>query len=192
MFTHAHIRNATIVAGILALAFTASLLFADYVAGNESVQDVVERFGYLGMLIVTIISGLNLFVPIPAATFTPIYVAAGFPLPAIILVLIIGTTIADGIGYLIGLGGKHLAAMRYPHFQERLCSFAKQHHALVLPFVFLYAALSPLPNEIILIPLAFVGFRFRTLLLPLVLGTIIYQSAVAYGAASIFSLLFFS
>lgn len=168
----------------------ATFFFADYVTENENVRAFVERTGYLGMLVISIIAGLNLFVPIPAGTFAPVYAAAGFPLPGIIAVLTIGTTIAGGIGYLIGALGKHVASLKYPKVQERIQTFACSHHALILPAVFLFASFSPLPNEVILIPLALAGIKFRHLLLPLIFGNLIYQTLYVYGTTSLFHYFF--
>lgn len=178
------------ILGIVALALTASFFFADYVASNDAASELVERFGYAGILAISIVSGLNLFIPVPAATFVPVFTAAGFSMPGIITTLVIGTLIADWIGYLIGVAGRHATEHHYPELQRRLRRFAKRHHRLILPGVFLYAAFSPFPNEILLAPLALIGTRFRALFIPLLLGTIAYQALYAYGAQGIFELLF--
>ena len=167
-----------------------ALVFADYVQESDAARALVERFGYVGMLLLSIVAGLNLFVPIPAATFTPVYIAAGFPLYGIIITLVIGTTIADSIGYLIGLGGRHLAELKYPKLREHIGAFAERHRVAVLPLVFLWSSFAPLPNETILIPLALAGMRFRTLIVPLLLGTIVHQTYLAYGLTSVFEYLF--
>ncbi len=186
----ARILKVLVIICIVALALLGSFLLADYVQDNGAAQALVERFGYLGILIVSIITGLNLFVPVPAVTFTPIYASAGFPLPAIVATLVLGAIIADTIGYLIGIGGRHITKETHPALQQKMESLALLHHKLVLPFVFLFAALSPFPNEIILIPLAFIGIKFRALFVPLLLGTIVYQTLFTYGITSTFEYFF--
>ncbi len=171
-------------------AMVAAFFLADYVRESSTAQMLVERFGYLGMLGLSIISGLNLFVPIPAATFTPIYTAAGFPLYGIIITLVVGTTLADSIGYLIGRGGKELVEENYPAIQKRIQRTAEKHSLYIIPGVFLWASFSPLPNETMLIPLALAGVRFRTLILPLLCGNIVHQTLFAYGLSSIFEYFF--
>lgn len=178
------------ILAIVTLAFAASFFLADYVASNGSARELVERFGYAGILAISVVSGLNLFIPVPAAAFVPVFTAAGFSMPGIITTLIVGTLIADWIGYLLGVAGRHATELHYPKFQKKLRRFAKRHHALILPGVFLYAAFSPFPNEIVLAPLALIGTRFRALFLPLLLGTIAYQILYAYGAQGIFDLFF--
>lgn len=185
-----HLLQLAGVTLLLGVALAASFLAASYVEQSAAAQSLVERFGYIGMLVVTIVTGLNVFVPIPAATFTPIYEAAGFSLPSIIAVLVIGTLIADIIGYFIGVGGRQLAEERYQGLERRLTRFATQHGRYVPLLTFLWVAFMPLPNEFVVIPLGVVGIPFRSLILPLILGNIVHQTLLTFGATALFGLLF--
>ena len=178
------------IALFLVLILVGSFFLAAHIQDNASARHLVEQFGYGGILLISIIAGLNLFVPIPAGAFTPIYVAAGFPLLLIILTITIGTTIGDSISYLIGVGGRHITKHAHPTLQTKMQSFAHRHHHLVLPLVFLYSAFSPFPNELILIPLAIIGIRYRVLLVPLLFGTVVYETLFAYGITSAFHYFF--
>lgn len=178
------------IALVIAAVLAGSFFLADYIRDNDTAQHLVEQFGYLGMLLIAIVIGLNLFLPVPAAAFTPIYVSAGFSLLGIIATLTLGAMIADAIGYLIGVGGRRITTHTHPALQEKMQLFAVEHHALVLPVVFLFSALSPFPNEVILIPLAMIGIRFRVLFIPLLLGTILYETLLAYSATGIFNYFF--
>lgn len=191
-----NVRNFSTIAKIVGLAallggaLTLSFFAANYVAQNDAAQALVERFGYVGILLISIIAGLNLLVPIPAATFTPIYEAAGLSLPAIIAVLVIGTFIADAISYLIGIGGRSLTAERFKDLQTRILHFAEAHRAVLPVMVFLYAAFMPFPNEAIVVPLGFIGVPFRLLIIPLLLGNVVHQTLLTYGAVTLFGVFF--
>src|SRR3989344_3560309 len=124
---------------LIAAALVGSFFLADYVQSNGTARQLVEHFGYLGIFLVALLIGLNLFLPVPAATFTPIFVSAGLPIPGIIVTLVLGALVADTIGYLIGLGGRHITRHTSPALQKKMQSFAERHHALLLPFVFLYS-----------------------------------------------------
>ena len=171
---------------IVAATLVGTFFLAHYVQDNNAAQNLVEQFGYLGILALSIIIGLNLFLPIPAATLAPIFVAAGFALPAIIATVVAGSMFADGVGYLMGVGGKRIAKHAHPAFQKKMQALARRHHTLLLPFVFLYATFSPFPNELILIPLAISGIKYRVLFIPLLLGTILYEAVIAYGLTGAF------
>ena len=179
----------------LILILTAVILLAiieatSFVHTDSGVQSLIAQYGYVGILVMAIIAGMNIFVPIPAATFTPIFAAAGLWMPLIVLMLIIGTTIADIAGYTIGRLGKEFTSEHYPRTYARIFSLNERNHALLLPFIFIYSAFVPFPNEAFLIPLALVGVRLRTFILPLILGTTVNQILFAYGIQNIFEALF--
>lgn len=173
-----------------ALVLVASLYLANFVANNDLAQNIVGQFGYLGILVIAIIAGVNVLLPIPAATFVPVFVAAGLWMPLIILALVVGTTIADYVGYFVGRWSREFAAATYPKTYARVLSLNERHHNLILPAVFFYAAAIPFPNEAIIIPLALVGLKFRTILIPLILGNLVNQTTLALGVSNIFELVF--
>jgi membrane protein DedA with SNARE-associated domain len=172
-----------IVAGLVTLSF----LTAEHVANSDKAIELVEQFGILGIIIVAFIGGLNLIVPIPVATLTPIFEAANFSLPTIIMCLVIGTTIADTVGYGIARLGSHASKKKFPQFQKKLRDFSTKHHKLILPGVFVWAVIVPLPNETILVPLGLMGYKLRLLLLPLIFGTILHQTLYVLGISNIFT-----
>jgi len=168
------------------LAFSA----ADLVSERADLQALVQQFGFGGIVFLALVGGLNLFVPVPAATFTPVFMEAGFSMLLIITGLVIGTTIADTVGYLIGRLGGRRTRYTYPHIHERLVRFSERWHVFLIPGVFLYAAIVPFPNEAILLPLGLMGFRFIVLVVPLILGTLVNQTALAFGFSNVFTFLF--
>ncbi len=175
----------------LFLAVVAAAFFlADFVSTNNIAQNIINQFGYFGVFVLAVISGINILIPVPAATFTPVFQAAGLWMPIIILTLALGTLVADLIGYILGKWSKSYVEEHYPHSYRRIAYLYEHHYTLLLPLVFVYAAVVPFPNEAILIPLAIMGFKFRQLVIPLILGNIVNQAALAYGASNIFMLLF--
>lgn len=174
------------ILAIILLAFYA----ADHVANSAAAQDLVEQFGILGIFVIAFISGLNLVVPIHAAAFTPIFSAAGFGLPTIVAVLVVGTTAADLLSYALGRWGRRTEGAHMDAIKVKIDAFAKRHRRFILPGIFFYAALVPFPNEAILIPLGLMGFRFIFIITPLILGTLLNQTLFALGFSSAFDLLF--
>ena len=179
-----------LIVATITIVWVLSLYLANYVSDNEMAQNMVGQFGYLGILVLAIIAGVNVLLPVPAATFVPVFVAAGMWMPLIIITLVIGTVIADYAGYFIGHWSRKFAKDHYPKTYRKVLSLNARHHNLILPFVFFYAALVPFPNEAFIIPLALIGIKFRFILLPLILGNLINQTMLALGTANIFELLF--
>ena len=173
-------------AGITAGAF----FLAGHLTESGWVEGFVSRSGIIGAIVVAFVCGLNFIVPVPPATFAPIFIEAGVSPYLVITGFVIGTTIADSLSYLLGWIGKTYAESAYPKTTERLHRFMDRHAYYVLPVTFAYFAFAPLPNEILLIPLALSGYRFRMLLIPMVLGSVFHHSLLVLGYQSVFEWLF--
>lgn len=168
--------------GLLAGAFA----LANYVTNNTAAQEFVGQLGYLGVFIAAVIAGLNAVVPIPAATLTPVFTAAGMTLPFIVVALVLGTVVADLTGFYFGRLSADTVATRYPKTYTFFTDLTNKHRHLVALVVLVYAAVFPFPNEAILIPLAIAGIPILSLIPSLIVGNIIHQSSLAYGFENIF------
>lgn len=185
-------RTSSVISGTLlilalVLLLSAALCAASYLREYPELQTTIAYFGYPGIIAISTIAGLNVIIPFPAASLVPIFTTAGLHLPFIIFCLTAGTVIADFIGYTFGrLSSTHLYST-YPRVIKTLETIYHKHQPLIIPVIFLYAAFVPLPNEVIIIPLAILGMKFRYLLLPLILGDFLNQALYAYGIQNVFS-----
>ena len=184
------ILKLTLLGLVIASTIVTAFYLAQFVYSNNTAQEIVGQFSYLGVLVIAVVAGLNAVVPIPAATFVPIFLAAGLWMPIIVLMLVIGTTIADLIGYFIGRVSREFVEGQYPKTYARVLLINEKHHRLMIPLVFIYSAFIPFPNEAMLIPAALVGLKLRVLIVPLVLGTLVNQVILAYGFSEVFGFLF--
>ncbi len=188
-------RRKQVLSGIVLLLIltgvaSIALFMAEAVLRNPELQRSIVSFGYVGVTLFATIAGLNVIVPIPAATFTPVFTAGGLTLSGIILALTIGTLLADFIGFAFGKLSRETVTTKYPTLVQRLESLYATRRHWVLPVTFLYAAFVPIPNEALVIPLAFLGIRWYTLVLPLFVGNFINQAIYAYGFQNVFWYLF--
>lgn len=176
---------------ILALiaVFIVVLFAAKTLSSNPELIELITKFGYFGVVLTAILAGLNTFVPLPAATFTPLFIASGLSVPLVIIALAIGTLIADSIGYFFGHVSRELIKEKYSKLFDFIQKFQERHSKLIVPLVFLYASFVPFPNEVLLIPLALGGIKFRKIIIPLILGNIVHQAVLIYGVTNIFPLL---
>ena len=169
---------------------TGAFFLASHLTESGSLGQFVAGSGIFGAIAIAFVSGLNFVVPVPPATFAPIFIESGVNPYLVVIGFVIGTTIADSIGYLLGWVGRGSAETNHPKLAKRLHEFMTQHTHLVLPLAFIYFAVAPLPNEIILIPLALSGYRYRDLLIPMIAGTIIHHPILVFGYQSVFNYLF--
>jgi membrane protein YqaA with SNARE-associated domain len=175
---------------LIVLIFVGVLFAANSLSDNPALLETIADFGYVGVLVTAIIAGLNTFVPLPAATFTTLFLNSGLDLYLIIVVLALGTLIADFIGFMLGYISRDLVLRKYPKIYSFATNIQENKQHLIIPVVILYAAFVPFPNEAILIPLALAGTSFKTLLLPLIIGNIIHQVVLIYSIGGISNFLF--
>lgn len=188
MFTpHISKTHALTAACVLLILFLA-IYASTYISQQSVLVDLVAQWDYIAVTIIGLISGLNAIIPIPAATLTPLFTAAGLAIPGIIISLVIGTMIADFIGFLLGSSTKGLIEQRYPKLVNFLNDLVTNRRKWLIPFVICYAAFVPFPNEAMLIPLAFSGIGFSRLFIPLLLGNLLNQALLVYGIDSVVSI----
>ncbi len=176
---------------LVVITITLGIAFlAEHLAPDHLDEALILQFGYVGIIIIGVIAGLNTFVPVPAASFTPLFLGAGFSFPLIILFLSIGTIIADIVGYIFGQWSREFFLSRHPRFFAYFSRQAERNTSHISLILFLYAAFVPFPNELMIIPLAFGGVRFRLMVIPLFIGNMLNHTMIALGVTSVFNSLF--
>ncbi len=171
------------------MIFSTSIYLTHYVTNDINAQIFVQQFGYIGVLLISFITGLSLISPVPAATFTPIFTAGGIPLFVTIALAVIGTMGANFISYYIGRLGHDFTNTHYPKIQKKIIRIYSEKKELLPYLVFGFAAFIPIPDEIYLIPLGMIGVKIRDFIIPLLLGTIFFQTVTAFGFQNVFQIL---
>jgi len=177
--------------GIFLLVFVSGMFYlANLVQENEALRETVVAYGYPGILIVSLISGFNLAVPIPAISFLPLFMESGLDFWTTIIVITIGVTIADTIAYFLGRFGFELTSgISEGKIFKKLASIHKQYPWGPPLLLFFFAALAPLPNEVLVIPMGFLGYRFIHIFPAVLLGNFIFNLLYSTGVITIFEFL---
>lgn len=183
------ILHLLLVSTIILLTLSAIVMVTQYVTGNSDAQGIIQDYGYFSIVILSFIAGLNIIVPVPAASFVPIFVAGGISLITIISLLVLGTMIADLVAYAIGRISKTFTATHYPALQTKITHLYTDRKHLLPYFVFGFSAFIPIPNDVYLIPLGIMGVPLRSIIFPLIAGTMIYQTLATLGIYNVFLLL---
>lgn len=172
--------------GLIALGFA----LGGSIHGNEDAAELVRAFGHFGVFLVSVVSGFNLVVPVPAAVFIPTFLAAGLGLWATIIVMSLGVTLADSIAFLIGSAGRSFARDRKIwKTVRRLEDLRTRFPAAPLAALAFVAAFVPVPNEIVALPLGLMGYRFRTVFATVLCGNLVFNALFAHGVAGLYGLL---
>jgi membrane protein YqaA with SNARE-associated domain len=169
--------------GFVILDIAMAMGLAAEVAGSEVARGIAETYGYYGVFILAVISGFNLIVPIPAVALMPVFVVAGLDIGTTILVIAVGMTIADILAFLIGTSGRQLleAKRQRVPMLDKLTKFRERNARLPLLVMFLYSAAVPFPNEVLAIPFGLMGYRIRDIILPMLLGNLVFNAIAAHA-----------
>lgn len=172
------------------VAIAALLAFMAWVnlrAGDiEGARNAAAAAGYPGLLLASVVSGFNLVWPVPIAAFYPFFIESGFqPVPTLATIAL-GMTGGDLLGYLIGDATRHMADGRLAGFRARAESLHDRHRLLPLGLLFLYAAFVPLPNELLVIPMAFMRYSLAAVMTAVLFGNVIFNTGLAFGVSLVF------
>ncbi|PLX26524.1 hypothetical protein C0581_04295 [Candidatus Parcubacteria bacterium] len=176
---------------IAVLAVFAGIVYVNRLAvGSETLTQFMVKFGYSGIFLVSAASGFNILVPIPVIGFFPLFIESGFAAPIRIAIISVGMVVGDVFGYVIGNVGKGIVEERKKQGKivSRLVEMRDKHKIIPLIILFIYASVVPLPNELIVIPMAFIGYRLRYMVVALFFGNIIFNILAAFGFLSINSI----
>lgn len=174
--------KATAAAALIAFAVWANLQAAEH----DAVREAAAAAGYPGLLAASVVSGFNLIAPVPVAAFYPFLLEAGFqPLPTLATIAL-GMTGGDFLGYMVGDASRALSGDRLAGFRARVDRLHRRHPVLPLAVLFLYAAFAPVPNELLVVPLAFMRYPLAGVMLAVFAGNLIFNSWLALGAAWLF------
>jgi len=145
-------------------------------SGSEEIRNLTYDYGYFGLFFVAMASGFNLLVPVPAVSFIPLFVESGLSLWISILVITLGMTMADVFAYALTKMGKLIAVdslgeAKFQKFEIMSQKYQKSPRLIL----FLFAAFIPLPNELIVIPAALMGYGFGHIIPAVFLGNALFN-----------------
>jgi len=176
----------------LLLIFIVALIFyfSRFARESEFVRSFAENHGYLGVFVISIISGFNLAVPIPAVAFIPLFLESGLEFWVVIGVISVGVTLADSLAYFAGRVGKEIVAHSFEDkILIKLGNIRERYPHAPMFILFFFASFVPIPNEVLVIPLGFLGYRLVKIIPVVFAGNLVFNGLYAAGLINIFHLL---
>ena len=148
-------------------------------------QDIVDwmnnfalQYGYLGIFLISLLGATSVFIPIPYTvviftlgglqTFDPFWIAVASG---------IGAAIGEFSGYLVGFGGRKIIGQKYKKKMDFLTKLFKKFGPVV---IFLFA-LTPLPDDLLFIPLGIMRYGLLRAFIPALLGKFASNLVIAYS-----------
>ncbi|MCD6312946.1 MAG: VTT domain-containing protein [Thaumarchaeota archaeon] len=144
---------------------------------------VLQAYGYLGAFIISVLGSLVPFLPVPY--LIPIVLMARILDPLILgAVAGIGGALGKITSYLLGRFGRKFLSEEKKKSMSLLGKAIEKYGAVA---VFLFA-LTPLPDDVIYIPVGLTGLSLTRFMLANMLGKIILSWIVAYAGRLYFDL----
>lgn len=174
---------------ILGVVLVIALLFGInvYILSHPEALGALEQVGLFGLFVLSVISGFNVVVPIPVSLLYPSFSALGYAPILLISIISFGMTMGDVVGFVIGKGMNQ--SVLETKRGKKITTLVAAHPRYITLGVFVYAMLVPLPNELIVIPLAALGIAWYRILVPILIGNIIFTMLLAFGAVQILELI---
>ena len=141
------------------------------------------QYGYLGIFLISLIGAMSIFVPIPYPVV--IFILGGVKNggvwvfdPLLIAVAAgIGSAIGEFSGYLLGVGGRKIISDKYKKRMKFITKLFKRYGSVAI-FIF---ALTPLPDDLLFIPLGVMRYSLLRAFIPAVLGKFFSNLIIAYS-----------
>jgi len=146
-------------------------------------ESLALQYGYFGIFLISLIGALSIIFPIPytviiftlgglkvgeAWVFEPVWIAVAAG---------IGSAMGEFSGYLIGFGGRRVISEKYKKKMEFLMKLFDRFGPIV---IFLFA-LTPLPDDLLFIPLGVIRYSIARAFIPALVGKICMNFIVAYS-----------
>ena len=138
----------------------------------------LAQYGYLGIFLISLLGATSVFVPIPSSVVIFILSSQTAFDPLLIAVFAgAGAAIGELSGYLIGLGGRKVIGEKYKRKMDILMKLFKRFGPIVI-FVF---ALTPLPDDLLFIPLGVMRYKILHAFIPALLGKFASFLIISYA-----------
>jgi len=157
---------------------------------HDAIRMIILEFKLLGVLFISLLSGFNVVIPIPAVAFLPLFIESGLFFWPTVATMTLGMTAGDSIGYLFGSTGRMLTQKRMQQIQSGrvyrfLESFRTRHRMWPYILLAVYVSFVPAPNELLVIPMAFIGYRLVYMMLIVFIGNFVFNTLAAFGLISL-------
>ena len=147
---------------------------------DKWMQDIAIQYGYLGIFVISLIGSASILIPIPYTVI--IFTISAFRILDPMLIALssgLGSAVGEFSGYILGYYGQAILSDKQKRKMEFILKVFNRYGAITV-FIF---ALTPLPDDLLIIPLGIMRYNFVKVLLPCLLGKILMSLILAYGGA---------
>jgi membrane protein YqaA with SNARE-associated domain len=141
-------------------------------------ENFAFQYGYLGIFLISLLGAASIFVPIPSSAIVFIMGGSSTLEPLWIAVAAgLGAVLGEFTGYLIGMSGRRVISDKYKRKMDILTKLFKRYGSMI---IFLFA-LTPLPDDLLFIPLGVMRYGIVRTFIPALLGKFLSNLLIAYA-----------
>ena len=141
-------------------------------------MNLASQYEYLGVFLISMLGATSIFIPIPSTVVIFILGAAQKFDPLLLgLFAGLGATLGEFSGYLIGFGGRRVIGEKYKKKMDILMKLFRRFGPVII-FIF---ALTPLPDDLLFIPLGVMRYSVVAAFIPAFLGKFLSNLIIAYA-----------
>jgi len=142
----------------------------------EWMQQLAQNYGYFGIFLISLIGALSIFFPLPYTVV--IFTLGGLFDPFLVAIAAgLGSAIGEFSGYLLGFYGRKVIS---PERRRKMEFMVKVFDRFGPITIFLFA-LTPLPDDLLFIPLGIMHYSLLRAFIPAIIGKISMNFIVAYS-----------
>jgi membrane protein YqaA with SNARE-associated domain len=143
---------------------------------EEWLQGLALQYGYLGIFVVSFIGASSIVFPIP---YTILIIYFGSQWDPLIVALSggAGSAVGEFFGYVLGYYGRTIVNEKNQKKMNYILKIFSRYGAFT---IFLFA-LTPLPDDLLFIPLGIMRYSFLKAFIPSLLGKVLMCLILAYG-----------
>ena len=139
-------------------------------------EQFVNQFGYFGVFIISFIGSVSVVFPVP---YTIVIFALGSVLDPFFIAISggLGAALGEFSGYTLGYYGRKIVNKKRQKNMEYMVKLFDRHGPIT---IFLFA-LTPLPDDLLFIPLGVMRYPFLKAFIPALLGKTLMTFILAYS-----------
>lgn len=152
-----------------------------------SPHQIVEKIGvensYILIFLVATFSGVSSFTSTSHYAAIVTFASGGLNIFIIALLAGIGMTIGDSLFYYLGKTGKESLPLKIKEKIQKVEDWLNSKNKIFVPIsVYIYTGFTPLPGDILSVFLGVTNHKFKTVIVPILLGNITLMFLISYFA----------
>jgi membrane protein YqaA with SNARE-associated domain len=139
-------------------------------------QQLAQSYGYFGIFLISLLGALSIFFPLPYTVV--IFTLGGVFDPFLIAISAgLGSAVGEFSGYLLGFYGRRVISAE----RRRKMEFMVKVFDRFGPITIFLFALTPLPDDLLFIPLGIMHYNLARAFIPALIGKMSMNFIVAYS-----------